>query len=608
VGKNITLRVAKAWEEVVMAGSDNDIVVRIGGDSAAGGIVTTGEVFARIASFVGLEIYTTRTIPAEIKGGHVMFQVRAADHPVYSQGDELDLLVAYDQESFDRYFELLRKGGVFVYNSNDLTPPQSRDVRLYGLPLNELARQIDFTRGRNIILIGALVKLFDLPYDRAAEVVRRQLGRKKEMLEQNLTALQTGHRWVEENVGQESPFHLRGTARDALGNERLVLSGNQALSIGAIAAGCRFYAGYPITPASDIMEFLAAEFPKIGGTMVQAEDEIAAVGMALGASYTGVRAMTATSGPGLALMIEMIGHASMTETPLVVADVQRAGPSTGMPTKVSQGDLRMAVFAGNDDAPRFVVAPVSVEDCFYQINNAFNLAEKYQTPVLFLSDQDMSVRVQTIPPFDLSRVKHEPRLVWDPRSDGHGQYERYANTPTGVSPMSLPGVPGGQYTAEGLEHYASGAPGYDPELHSANMEKRYRKLESALADIEAWGMYEQFGDQDAVLGIIGWGSTIGPVREAVERAERNGIPVAVFYPKALFPLPDARLKAFLERRRAVIVPEMNYTGQFAGMLRARAQSYGIERPIIKLNQYGGVPITTRQVYEQIVAVSETLKK
>jgi 2-oxoglutarate ferredoxin oxidoreductase subunit alpha len=270
--------------------------------------------------------------------------------------------------------------------------------------------------------------------------------------------------------------------------------------------------------------------------------------------------------------------------------------------------LRLAVFGGNDDAPRFVVAPVSVQDCFYQIINAFNLAEKYQTPVLCLSDQDMSVRVQTIPPFDLSKVKHEPRLLWDSHGNGHGKYERYTDTPTGVSPMSLPGMSGGQYTAEGLEHYASGAPGYDPELHRANMEKRYRKLDAALADIEAWGMYEQFGDDDAALGIIGWGSTIGPVREAVARAKDNDIPVAVFYPKALFPLPDAKLKAFLERRQAVIVPEMNYTGQFAGMLRARAQSYGIERPIVKLNQYGGVPFSTRQMFEQIVAVNETLKK
>ena len=584
-----------------MTASDNDLVVRIGGDSAAGGIVTTGEVFARIASFVGLEIFTTRTIPAEIKGGHVMFQVRVADHPVYSQGDELDLLVAYDEESYDRYYKLLKPGGIFVYNSNDLTPPASGEVKLYGLPLSDLARQIDFVRGRNIILIGALVKLFDLPYDRAVEVVRRQLGRKKEMLEQNLGALQTGYRWVEENIGKESPFRLRGTLREK--DERLALSGNQALAIGAIAAGCRFYAGYPITPASDIMEFLAAEFPKIGGTMIQAEDEIAAIGMAMGASFTGVRSMTATSGPGLALMIELLGHASMTETPLVIVDVQRAGPSTGMPTKVSQGDLRLAVFGGNDDAPRFVVAPVTVEDCFYQIIHAFNLAEKYQTPVLFLSDQDMSVRVQTIPPFDLSKVKQEPRLVWD----GRGKYERYADTPTGVSPMSLPGMPGGQYTAEGLEHYASGAPGFDPDLHSRNTEKRYRKLDSALADIEAWEMYEQFGDGGAALGIIGWGSTIGPVREAVARAKEAGIPVAVFYPKALFPLPDAKLHAFLEKRQAVIVPEMNYTGQFAGMLRARAQSYGIERPIVKLNQYGGVPISTRQVYEQIVAVHATLK-
>lgn len=586
----------------------NDFVVRIGGDSAAGGIVTTGEVFARIAAFAGLEVYTTRTIPAEIKGGHVMFQVRAADHPVYSQGDELDLLVAYDQESYDLYLNLLKKpDGILVYNGNDLQAPEGI-LHAYGLPLNDLARTIDFMRGRNIILIGALVKLFDLPYDLAVQVVSKQLGRKKEMLGQNLRALETGYKYVEENISRTALFHLPAVKKSS-SDERLVLSGNQALSMGALAANCRFYAGYPITPASDIMEFLAAEFPKCGGTMVQAEDEIAAIGMALGAGFAGQRSMTATSGPGLALMIEMLGHAAMTETPVVIVDVQRGGPSTGLPTKVSQGDLRMAAFAGNDDAPRFVVAPISVQDCFYQITHAFNLAEKYQSPVLFLSDQDMSVRVQTIAPFDLSRVSIEPRLVWNPEEGREasgqgdkGKYERYADTPTGVSPMSLPGMKGGQYTAEGLEHLASGAPDFVPDQHERMTRKRFRKLESALDDIEAWHMFEEWGDPDAALGIVGWGSTSGPVREAMARAQANGIQVAAFYPKALWPLPARSLRAFLQKRAKIIVPEMNYTGQFAGMLRARMQEYGVEIPVVKLNKYGGVPFTMREVYEKILQV------
>ncbi len=571
----------------------NDLVVRVGGDSAAGGIVTTGEVFARIAAYAGMEVYTTRTIPAEIKGGHVMFQARIAPTTVWSQGDDLDMLIAFDQESIDRYYRLIRPGGLMIYNGNDGTPPAAGNIVQYGLPLNDLAKSINFQRGRNIITIGAMVKLFDLPFDTATAVVEKQLGRKKEMLDQNLLALKTGYEYIERNVTKAAPYHLTPRA-GAAEEPRLVLSGNQALAMGAMAAGCRFYAGYPITPASDIMEFLAAEFPKVGGTMIQAEDEIAAIAMAIGASFAGTRAMTATSGPGLSLMTEMMGHATMTEIPLVVVDVQRAGPSTGMPTKVSQGDLRIAVFGAHDDAPRIVVAPVSVEDNFYQMINAFNLAEKYQTPVIFLSDQDMSVRVQTINPFDLSRVHLEPRLVWDPSGNGHGPYERYADTPSGVSPMALPGTKGGQYTAEGLEHFADGSPAYTPEMHSENMDKRAKKIRAAADDVEKWGMYEQFGDDDASLAIMGWGSTIGPVREAVDRARAEGMKVAVFYTKMIFPLPTQLISAFIEKRKTIIVPEMNYTGQFARMIQAE-----FWREVVSVRKYGGVPFLANDIYDKI---------
>lgn len=569
----------------------SDLVVRVGGDSAAGGIVTTGEVFARIAAYAGLEVYTTRTIPAEIKGGHVMFQARIAPTTVWSQGDELDMLIAFDQESIDRYYRLIRPGGILIYNSNDGKPPSVDSITQYALPLNDLARTINFQRGRNIITIGAMVKLFDLPFDTASAVVEKQLGRKKEMLEQNLLALKAGYDYIEQNVTKTAPYHLspRAGAKD---EERLVISGNQALAIGAIAGGCRFYAGYPITPATDIMEFLAAEFPKIGGTVIQAEDEMAALAMALGASYTGVRAMTATSGPGLSLMTELIGYAAMAEIPVVVVDVQRAGPSTGMPTKVSQGDLRISVFGAHDDAPRVVIAPVSVEDNFYQMINAFNLAEKYQVPVIFLSDQDMSVRVQTIPPFDVSRVHIEPRLVWD--GENADSFERYAHTPSGISPMSLPGMKGGQYVAEGLEHLPSGEPDYTPEMHTENMEKRAKKVRAVVVETEQWKMFERFGDEDAPVAIVGWGSTIGPVREAVERAQAEGMQVAALYTKMIFPLPRKVIAEFMENRKVVIVPEMNFTGQFARMIQAE-----FLREVDSLRKYGGVPFTTREIYEEI---------
>lgn len=582
----------------------NDMTVRVGGDSASGGIVTTGEIFARIAALSGLEVYTTRTIPAEIKGGHVMFQARMAPRPVWSQGDDLDMLIAFDQESIDRYHGLIKKDGFLIYNSNDGTPPPANGVKQYGLPLNDLAKTINFTRGRNIITIGAMVKLFDLPYGKADDVVQKQLGRKKELLEQNLLALKTGYEYVEKNIAKDSPYHLLASGQ-VIEGERLLLTGNQAVSMGAIAAGCRFYAGYPITPASDIMEFLAAEFPHIGGTMIQAEDEIAAVTMTMGASYTGLRSMTATSGPGLSLMVEALGHATMTEVPMVVVDVQRAGPSTGMPTKVSQGDLRLATYGAHDDAPRIVVAAVSVEDCFYQMVHAFNLAEKYQTPVIFLTDQDMSVRVQTIPLFDLSRVKIEPRLLWEPHAtngQGDGEYLRYRNTDSGISPMSLPGMKGGQYTAEGLEKTEKGEPAYTPELHSQNFKKRDRKLRPALNDYEEWKMYYQFGSDDAPLAIVGWGSTLGPVIEAVERAETEGMRIAVLYPKMLYPMPHDHIARFIEHRQAVIIPELNYSGQFARMLQA---DFG--REFIRLNKYGGVPFTAGDIYEKIKQVYAKLK-
>jgi 2-oxoglutarate ferredoxin oxidoreductase subunit alpha len=580
----------------------NDLTVRVGGDSATGGIVTTGEVFARIAAYAGLEVYTTRTIPAEIKGGHVMFQARIAPEMVWSQGDDLDMLIAFDQESIDRYYKLIRAGGILIYNSNDSQPPSANGITQYPLPLNDLAKEINFQRGRNIITIGAMVKLFDLSFDIASAVVEKQLGRKKEMLEQNLLALKAGFDYIEQKVTQTAPYHLAPKA-GAQEQERLVLSGNQSLAIGAIAAGCRFYAGYPITPASDIMEFLAGEFPRLGGTMIQAEDEIAALAMALGASYTGLRSMTATSGPGLSLMVELLGHATMAEVPVVVVDVQRAGPSTGMPTKVSQGDLRISVFGAHDDAPRIVVAPVSVEDNFYQIINAFNLAETYQTPVIFLSDQDMSVRVQTIPQFDLSRVQLAPRALWDGKRDGDKRFERYDLTESGVSPMSLPGMKGGQYVAEGLEHTETGEPDYTPEMHSANMDKRARKIRSAAQIAEEWGMLERFGDLSAPVAILGWGSTIGPVREAIERAEAEGMPVAVLYTKMIYPLPRKEIAEFISTRQAIIVPEMNYTGQFGRMIQAE-----FWREVVSLRKFGGVPFATREIYEEIKRVYGALGK
>jgi 2-oxoglutarate ferredoxin oxidoreductase subunit alpha len=574
-----------------------DLTLRIGGESGEG-IVTTGEVLARIAAYAGLEVYTMRTIPAEIKGGHVMFQMRAGREPVHSQGDELDILLAFNQDAYDNHHAHLRQGGILIYDNNEITPPAPAGEIQYALPLTQLAKSLEFMRGKNIVAIGALVKIFGLPFDKARVVVERQLGKRGgDLLAKNLQALDLGYKYVEDNIAKEAPYNLGVPEGQRTADHRLVMSGNTAFSIGALAAGCNFYAGYPITPASDIMEFLALELPKAGGTLIQAEDEIAALGMAMGASFAGARALTATSGPGLDLMTEMLGHASMTETPVVIVDVQRGGPSTGLPTKTSQGDLFLAVYGGHDDFPRIVIAPLSVEDCFYAAIDAFNLAEKYQVPVIVLSDFALSNRVETIPNFDFSRVKHTGRLLWAP--DGSERdYKRYQVTESGVSPMSLPGMHGGSYVAEGLEHDETGAPGYTPELHTTMMAKRFRKLATAADEIRTWPhAIWRYGHPEPKVGIVSWGSASGPVREAIDRALAGGMQVQAFFPRFLSPMPDTELSEFIAPLNAVIVPELNYRGQLADIIQAR-----FCMKIHRLNKFTGESFTAGEVYDKIAAI------
>jgi 2-oxoglutarate ferredoxin oxidoreductase subunit alpha len=355
------------------------------------------------------------------------------------------------------------------------------------------------------------------------------------------------------------------------------------------------------------MEFLAKELPKVGGVVIQAEDEIAAINMAVGASFSGVRAMTATSGPGLSLMVEAMGLASMTETPIVVVDVQRAGPATGMPTKTAQGDLYLALYAGNDDPPRIVLAPSSVEDCFYQTINAFNLAERYQMPVILLSDQALAPRVETCPPFRLDDIQLFDREIAD--VNGDGAYQRYKITETGVSPMTVPGMAGGHYTSEGLEHNEKGNPNYTPEMHLAMMEKRQRKIETARQQLTLWAnVVEEWGDDNAAIAIMGWGSSLGPVQEAMARAQAAGYKVAALFPKVLLPMPDLRIRRFLRGRRAIIIPELNLRGQFARVIEHR-YSHELIRDnieVVSFTKYEGLPFRPVEIFEKIQEVSHSL--
>lgn len=586
--------------------SVNDIVIRIAGESGEG-IVTIGEVFVRIAAFSGLEVYTFRTFPAEILGGHVIFQARIADRPVLSQGDNINVLVSLNQEGYDAHVNELVAGGVVIYDDAVVTPRNNDRHLLYPIPVSQLADSLNFTRGSNLVMLGAMVQLMGLSFDRAEQVVQRRLRRYPDLLPKNLEALMEGYRYAQGHFSRRPPAYL--VPPEQITEEKLVLTGYQAIALGALAAGCRFFAGYPITPATDLMEFMASELPKAGGTVVQAEDEIAAVNMVIGASFAGLPSMTATSGPGLSLMIEAIGLASMAEIPIVVVDVQRAGPATGMPTKTAQGDLYLAFYAGADEAPRFVIAPSSVEDCFYQTINAFNMAELYQMPVIILSDQALAPRVETCTFFNLENIRLWKRQLAELKE---GQpFERYKITHSGVSPITIPGMPGGQYTAEGLEHNERGHPDYSPETHRSMTRKRWNKVNAARHHV--FGLdnaVEEWGDQDAAIGILGWGSSLGPVKEAMVRAQAAGYRVAALFPKILFPMPDVRIRRFIRGRRVLIIPELNSLGQFARVIEHRYTRQLVQDSIsvISLNKYEGLPFRPIEIFEEIKRVSEMLTR
>ena len=376
------------------------------------------------------------------------------------------------------------------------------------------------------------------------------------------------------------------------------MSGNRAIVAGALAAGCRFFAGYPITPASDILEEMAQRLPDVGGAVLQTEDEIAAIGSVVGASVAGVKAMTATSGPGFSLMQETLGLSTMAEVPLVVVNSMRAGPSTGMPTKMEQADLNIALYGGHGEAPRIVLAARSVADCFYQAMQAFYLSETFQMPVILLTDQSLSHRTSTLPMPNPDLVPVVERIR--PSSEDAEDYGRYRLTESGISPMGVPGFDPTPFTATGLEHDEYGAPNYTPAMHTAQLDKRGLKFEIAADAL--CGLGDPLGcasygvpKEQAEVGVLAWGSTAGVVREAVEEMAAQGYPVAALVPAVINPLPADRILEFARSLKAAIVPEVNRSGQFADWVKAHTELH-----LISQNKYGGLPFTPQEIRGKVM--------
>jgi 2-oxoglutarate ferredoxin oxidoreductase subunit alpha len=572
------------------------MVVRIAGESGEG-ILTTGDILTYAAAKHGLNISTFRTYPAEVTGGRSLFQLRLGATSHLSPWNSMDILLAFDEEAYDSNIGSLHEKGLLIYDP-DLHNPSTKkgySATLYGLPMTNISKEkVGLARTKNMVALGAAAGITSIPLESITDVAQRRFrGMDKTTLDKNIEAVKLGYDHAEKNSPMKFSF-----PKVEISPNRIVLTGNIAIAIGAIAAGCRFFAGYPITPATTILEYLSREFPKFGGVALQTEDELAALSAVIGASFGGTKAMTATSGPGFSLMAEALDLASIAEVPVIIVDVQRAGPSTGMPTKTEQGDLNAALYQGHGDTPRIVLAPANVEDCFHLTVKAFNLAERLQMPAIVLSEQSLSDRVGLIEKPDTKRIKIEDRLK--PNYEDvkkTGVYKRYAITEDGVSPMATPGDRYGIYISESLEREESAAFSYEPETHKAMMEKRFRKLKKAENEPNMTRTHPA-GNKKAAVGVISWGTSEDAIIEAVTKANKQGKKVSSFHILMLSPLPNKQIKPYLDSVDRLVVAELNHTGQLADLL---AKTF-LVKPI-PLRKTTGLPFTTDEISQKIMEVT-----
>lgn len=570
-----------------------DVVIRMAGTAGEGALLL-GDILAQALAGLGWDLLLYFSFEAEVRGEKPSFsQLRVSDRPPLSQGASVDLLLGLNKNALELSLPELSPGGTVLYDGRPIDPfsgeteylpPIPDGARGVSVPFEVISqKEIGFPTAKNMAALGALVRLLGIPYDFVRALVTRRFERKGERVQSaNLRALEAGY-----SHDAVAPAAVQALGKR--GGPKLLLSGNRACALGAMSGGLSFFAGYPITPATEIMEYLAADLPSLGGTVIQAEDEISALGMVIGASFAGSRAMTATSGPGLSLMSEMLGLSSAAEVPSVVLDVQRGGPSTGMPTRPEQSDLDIALYGGHGDTARIVLAPTNVEECFHATARALELAEKYQMPVIVLSDQYLGYRRETPSAIEPESGRRAGRIK--PSEEDLAGYRRYRLTDSGISPVSVPGEEGAYFVATGLEHDESGAPAYDARTHQAMQEKRFRKLRTARA--EKWSF--RHGPEEAGIGVMAWGSVVGVAKEAVDMANVSGARAALYYSVILNPLPEEEIRAFIGSVRKLIIPELNHTGQFARLMR---ETFLVEP--VSLAFAGAGPFPAHAIYEKIM--------
>ncbi len=580
---------------------DREVTIGIGG-AAGDGLDKTGDALAKTASRLGLYVYAYNSYQSVIRGGHIWLRVRLSEKKVYSHGDQLNALICLNQDAIERHAREVSPGGALIFNSDKLhCDPQllPDQVLTVPIPVAELTKNLGklLPVMQNTVSLGAVLFLAGLEFTELEGVMGDTFGHKgAAVVEQNVKLARAGYDYARER------FVPLGYQWNYSRVRRPFVTGNEAFALGAVAAGCKFYSAYPMTPASSILHWMASHADHCGIVVKQCEDELAVVNMAIGAGHAGVRAMCGTSGGGFALMTEAIGQAGMIEAPVVIIEVQRGGPSTGIPTKTEQADLNQVYGASQGDFPRAIIAPTDTSDCFDTAVEAFNLAEKYQLPVLIISDLLVSEHPETIEPGvlrnDVPIERGELVTEWP---EGNGKFKRYKLTASGISPRALPGTANTLYVAATDEHDEEGILISDeytsPPVRRKTMERRMKKMEAVLKELPAPRLE---GPPDAAVTLVTWGSTKGVVRDAIPLLEERGIRANHLPIKYLHPFHRREVLEILKPVRRAIVVEANFTGQFARHLSAET-GYVVHDVI---RRYDGEPFEPLYVVREVQRILE----
>ena len=588
----------------------NDVAIKIAG-LAGDGSLTTAELLSKILKKMGFYVVIIKDFPSNIRGLPTNLTVRAKDKPIYGPKDNVDYLLALDFQNLPLHTHEVISGGVIIYDNS--THPEipshlkREDVHYYTLPLANISREkLGLEVIKNVVALGIIAEFLNLDHEIAYKVIADWFKAKGDkIINANIGAYELGREKARE-LGKKDDYYL-----EKLGDPgRIMMMGNEAIALGALAAGCRFEVAYPITPATEILEFFADKGREFGAAAIQAEDEIASINFALGAAFAGARAMTTSSGPGLSLKTETLGLAYMNETPLVIVDAQRSGPSTGLPTKTEQSDINHILYGGHGDLMRIVLVPGTLEEGFYFTALAFNLAEKYQTPVVILTEQAFSQNKFTVEPgaldpfkIEIDRGKLLTKEDVERMKAERRQYLRYEITEDGISPRAIPGLEWTIFTANSNEHDETGYTTEDPHLRKEMVDKRLRKYETAKKSGDL-PRAEFYGDEGAEVGIIGMGATLGPILEAMEQLREEGISVKFMRIRTLWPLYEDELNEFIRNSEVVFVVEMNARAQLLHFIKQFTTEH---EKLHSITKYTGRMFLPAEIREEIVKVIQRVK-